>query len=155
MPFRTRSFVTPVVVLLAALVLACAAESYQKVPRPDLSLDVSRPGVARVYVVRDDQIRGSIRSIRVYESQKEIGSIAPGDYLCWERQPGRSLLKLIYEGPVIDGGEHEALLDLELAAGQTGYCVIHLDSTGKPVAQLHPADEAVGLLESRAPAVVK
>jgi hypothetical protein len=151
MLFRSRL----IVVLVAALGVSCAAESYQKVPRPDLSLDVSQPGVARVYVLRDDQVRGSIRSIRVYESQKEIGSIAPGDYLCWERRPGRSLLKLIYEGPVIDGGEHEALLDLELVSGQIGYCVIHLDSVGKPVAQLHSADEVVGLLESRAPAPVK
>jgi len=151
MLFRTF----PIVALVAALGLSCAAESYQKVPRPDLSMDIPPPGVVRVYVVRDDQVRGSIRSIRVSESQRDIGSISQGDYLCWERQPGRSLLKLLYEGPIIDGGAHEALLELDLAAGETGYCVIHVDSSGKPVAQLHPANEAVGLLESREPAAVR
>ena len=144
----------PIVALLAVLA-SCTAESYQKVPRPDLSMDVSRPGAARVYVVRDNQARGTIRSIRVYESQKEIGSLSKGSYLCWERQPGRSLLKLVYEGPAIDGGEHEALLELDLAAGETGYCVVHVDGDGKPVAKLHPADEALGLLESREPAALR
>jgi len=145
----------PVALLSAALCFSCAAESYQKVPRPDLSLDVSAPSVARVYVVRDGQVRGKIRSIRVHDGQKEIGTIAPGDFLCWERQPGRSVMKLVYVGPVIDGGEQETLLDLPLSAGQVAYCLIHIDSKGKPVAQLHPADEAVGLIESRSPAPVK
>ena len=144
----------PVVLLLAALGLSCAAESYQKVPRPDLSVDVTAPSVARVYVVRDDQVRGKIRSIRVYDGQKEIGTIAPGAFLCWERQPGRSVMKLVYEGPVVDGGEKEALVDLPLTAGQVSYCIVRVDSKGKPVAGLHSADEAVGLIESRSPAPV-
>lgn len=154
MSFRSCSILALLVALLVALGVACASESYQKVPRPDLSVDVPGPGLVRVYVVRDDQVRGSVRSIDVYEDQEQIGSLGLDDYLCWERLPGRTLVKFVYNGPAIDGGKHEGLLDLPLAAGEVGYCIIHLDSRGKPMAKLHPRADAVGLLETRTPAPV-
>jgi len=148
----SRSFIAAL--LFSVVGLACAVDSYQKVPRPDLDLALTNPQSVRVYVVRDSQVRGSIRSIRVYDGQKEIGVIGPKNFLCWERVPGRSILKLVYEGPVIDGGEKETLVDLPLAAGEVAYCVIHVDAKGDPIAELHPAEEAEAWVEAASPAPV-
>src|SRR5262245_49905536 len=83
---------------LALDLSSCAAESFQKVPFPAQSSEVSSPSVSRIYLLRLPQARGTIRGLRAKEDEREIGRIGSDSYLCWERKPGRTLVVLTYEG---------------------------------------------------------
>lgn len=121
----------------ALLLSACAASSYSRVPLPPQDVQLSNPKLARVYVLRDQQMVGSLRVVRVYQDEREIGAIDENHFLCWERPPGASLLKFMYEGPKIDGGDVEGLQQLECQAGQVYYYRVTIDPSSKrPVSEL-------------------
>ena len=97
------------------------------VPLPPQDVLVSRSDLARVYVMRDSQVRGRIRAMHVEDSNQEVGAFLPGEFLCWERTPGRALLSFSYQGPHIDGGELEGLYSLDAEAGHAYYLLVHLE----------------------------
>src|SRR5262245_23827971 len=114
--------------LAAALFLdACRAGSYQTRPLPSQSVEVSRPDVARVYMMREGQLRGKIRDVRVEDADQDIGILDQGEFLCWERPPGRTLLTVVFESGVMEGGGHEALFSLDAEPGRAYYLLIHVD----------------------------
>ena len=145
----------PLILALGVVLAACKSASYQWLPLPPQDVELSRPDLARVYVLRDAQLRGKVRNVRVFQGPNEVGSIGAGSYLCWERRPGRSLVRLIYEGPVIDGGEMEGVLDLQCAAGEVYYYVVKLNHVGKPHAERVRQAEGVELVAGRSPAAVR
>jgi hypothetical protein len=149
------------VALLAPLAAACAASSEQLVPMPSQDVTLSRPDLCRIYVLRAAQPMGAVRTMRVFDQDREIGTLAGDEYLCWERPPGRALLRVVYEGPRIDRGELEDLYDLQADAGSVHYLGVGLLRVNEPEAlgdrrgspRLHPlgATEGRKLVEESEP----
>ncbi len=116
------------------LLVACSTPNLQHVPFPDLESDLEAGEVGRVFVLRQEQTVGSIRSLRVYDGGVLIGSIGKDGFLCWDRPAGRNPLAVVYEGPKIDGGDIESISDLHVVAGAEHYYEVSLDGgTKKPV----------------------
>jgi hypothetical protein len=122
---------------------------------PPQSLAVSRPDVCRIYVLRDSDVRGSLRSVHVFDADTEIGTIDEDEYLCWERAPGKTLVRLYYEGVGIGVGTQEGLLDFRGEAGQRYVYSIGLSYPDrKPEPVLLTGKEASETIASRKPAPV-
>ena len=146
---------------LAAACAACASASEQLVPFPSQSVELSRPELCRIYVFRSSQAIGAVRSMRVFDQDREIGTLNGNDYLCWERGPGRALLRLVYEGPAINRGEQEDLFDLKAEAGsvlyfeadvrQTSEFAAHGENRGSPELTPLSAEQGRELLKTSKP----
>jgi hypothetical protein len=114
---------------VAALASACSAPSGQLVPMPSQDVELSRPELCRIYVARSSQPMGALREMRVFDGDTEIGSVDGGEYLCWERTPGRIVVRALYEGPALDRGEQEEMFDLQAEAGGVYYFTVELAKT--------------------------
>lgn len=138
--------------LLFTLVTACAGAGYQKAPRPVEGSPV--PGDrCRVYVARADGTTGSIRQVRVLDVDEEIGAIAEGEYLCWDRPPVRGVGSLVYEGfaPQLRGVEN--VFDLPRVAGSTTWFSISIPHSGRqPQIEALSPEEGRALIARRKPA---
>lgn len=150
---------TPLAVLLTALLASCASSSHQLVPMPAQDVEITDGSVARIYFVRVAQPRGSARAVRVVDGKKEIGTIGLKDYLCWERNPGRSLVTVIFEGSVGERKELESLVDLQCSAGEVHYYGVTLrrltgeqQDAGKPQIERLSAEDGRALVSGRRPA---
>ena len=124
-------------------------------PRQDIALEAE--GRARVYVLRRPQPYGRLRMVRAYESSRLVGRIGRGRYLCWETEPGRKLLSVIYERRPVDGGDIEGLLDLQCEAGEVYFCAVDMlpHEKGEPRLRLVSTEEGQALLADQKPARVK
>lgn len=153
-------------VLLAVAASSCAAlTSEQLVPRPSQEVALSGPEVCRLYIARAAQTRGALRPVRVIEDEREIGVIRAGDYLCWERQPGQRILRLIFEGRTIDSGAVETVVASDGVAGEVLYFQIGLgvgagepdrvDNRDKPFVTMLSAEDGRALIADRSPAPLK
>ncbi len=142
----------PLALLAATLLGSCSSATYQKLPMPPQNVRVSRPDVARIYVARQSLL-GTMFDLRVTDVRTEVGKISKGEYLCWERPPGRGLIVLVYEGPKIDGGDTEGLLPIECEAGEVYYYSIEIEaSRKKPYGTLLSEKEGRALIANREPA---
>lgn len=112
--------------LLCAALAACAAGSAQRVPLPAQDVELTRPELCRIYVFRSAQLMGRVRTLRVYDQDLEIGTLAGDEYLCWERPAGRTLIRAVYDGPKVDRGQQEDLYDFTAQAGAVQYFVVAL-----------------------------
>jgi hypothetical protein len=135
---------------------SCAGSGFQKVPMPPQTIPISPGDVCRVYVLRSSDVRGSLNDIRVLDGDYDIGTIESDEYLCWERQPGRTLLKFYYAGMGAGGKTTEGLVDLE---GQAGHVYVYSVTVSypdrKPEADLLSEADARAILKDRKPAPVK
>jgi len=137
----------------AALLSACAADSFQRAPMPSQEVEITSPSVARVYLLRMPQHLGTLRTVSVRDNDTEIGRIARSDYLCWERAPGRSVVTLTYEGADVDGGGNQGLIDLQVEAGEVCYYALTIDPDWrKPVVRMLGKEEGKKLLKDMTPA---
>lgn len=138
--------------LLFTLLTACAGAGYQKAPRPAEGAPV--PGDrCRVYVARADGTTGSIRQVRVLDSEVEVGAIAEDEYLCWDRLPERGIGTLVYEGfaPALRGVEN--VFDLPREAGSTTWFVITIPHSGRqPQVEALSPEDGRALIARRKPA---
>ncbi len=144
---------TLVILLLAAALSACAADSYQRVPLPSQTVEVSSPSMSRIYILRMPQVKGKARGLRVEEDAHEIGRIGRDRYLCWERAPGRSLVVLFYGRTAFEKDDEQTLIDVQAEAGQVYYYGVTVDDDwNKATARLLSHDEARAILEELEPA---
>jgi|SoiMethySBSTD1v2_1073268.scaffolds.fasta_scaffold1706237_2 hypothetical protein len=135
---------------------ACSASSYQKVPVPSQAVEVSSPSVSRVYVMRLPQAKGLFRALRVTEDQHEIGQIGSESYICWEREPGRSLVVVTYEGTALAKDDRESMIDVQAEAGQVYYYGITVDEAwNKAVVRMLDREEARKILHDLDPAMMR
>lgn len=114
---------------VAAVASACGAPSGQLVPMPAQDVELSRSELCRIYVIRSSQPMGALRVMRVFDGDTEIGSVDGGQYLCWERTPGRIVVRALYEGPTLDRGQQEEMVDLRAEAGNVYYFTVELEKT--------------------------
>lgn len=137
------------------LLVSCSGPGHQRVPMP-------REGSAqptdrcRVFVAREDTHAGSLRNVRVFDGDTEIGVIDEDEFLCWERLPQRGVGRVVFEGLSPDTRAVESVFDLPREAGTAGYFAIRILHSGrKPeVTQISEA-EGKALIAARAPAPVR
>lgn len=143
---------------LAPLVLflgSCAGSGHQRVPMPALETSVPQDR-CRVYVAREDTVAGSIRNVRVFDGDDEIGLIAEGEFLCWDRRPQQGVGRVVFEGLGPKLAAVENVFDLPREAGTESYYVIKIVQSGhKPVLELLAGPEGKALIEARSPASVR
>jgi hypothetical protein len=109
-------YLSSLVALLAFLLVGCAGTK-QYVPMPNQSRPVDDPAKGRIYVMRPASI-GSAVSMGVTDGGKPIGVTGPHGYLCWERQPGDTI--------VTSSSESENRLSLRVEASKVYYLFQHL-----------------------------
>lgn len=129
-------------VSLAAVLASCVGPaSYQTVPMPDQAVDLERDDHARLYVIRADQVLWQRNPLLVHDAGELIGSLRPGAYLCWEREPGRVLGRLVLERQ--GQSRLEQVYDVHLEAGETRWVEVAFDNAEQRlVTEL--LDEAAG-----------
>ncbi len=148
MKHSTHVFVT----LTLLLVAACAAPPSQHVPLPSQDVTVTRPDLARVYVVRSNW-QFQARPIRVLEQEQEIGTLGQGTYLCWERPGGRLLGRVFYDAIDPGRGNLEGIADFNCPAGGAYYFDVYVgQEDGKPEVRQLDAAEGKKLVAERKPA---
>lgn len=99
------------------LLLTGCAGTKQYVAMPDQSKTVEDATKGRIYVMRPATI-GSAISMGVTDGGKPIGATGPHGYLCWERQPGDTILT--------SSSESENRLSLTVEANKVYYLFQHL-----------------------------
>lgn len=140
---------------LALLLGACAGSGHQLVPMPVTQASVLGDR-CRVYVTRQDTLPGSIRNVRVFDGEDEIGIIAEGEFLCWDRRPQQGVGRVVFEGLGPKLSAVENVFDLPREGGTTSYYSIKIVQSGhKPVVELLPVAEGKALIEARSPAGVR
>lgn len=143
-----------VAALAAIFVSGCAAPSYQRVATPDLTVEAPPSARARIYFVREPALIGAVRGVRIAENGSEIGRIGRDRFLCWEREPGRSLVTLDYDGLVFEPDE-QSVIDVDCAAGEVQYYGITIDpARNKPIVCPLPSHAAHEILSEQAPAPI-
>jgi hypothetical protein len=133
------------------------------VPRPPLDVEVTHPDVARVYVMREEELRGALQPLRVEEGDRAIGVIDRNEFLCWERRPGRTVLSLVHEGRAIEGGDVPSVFALDAEPGRAYYLLVTLDrgehdpdqTPGRPEVEIVDPEQGRRMLESRTPAPLR
>lgn len=138
--------------LLALTLAACTGPGRQSVPWPDEGSAVAADR-CRVYVLRENVGPGSARQVRVLDGEDEIGTLAEGQYLCWERRPVRGIGTLLFEGFAPQLREVENVFDLPREAGTTSYFLVTIPHSGhQPQARRIEAAEGAALVAQRRPA---
>ncbi len=120
---------------------------------PAQDVTVTRPDLARIYVVREDTDRMHGSPILVLDGEREIGTLTPGTYLCWERAGGRTVGRAFYQAVDPSKGKVEGVIDLDCPAGGAYYFNAAIDrERGNPgVVRLDDA-EGRSLVAKRQPA---
>ncbi len=142
------------VAALLFLMAACATTTTQSVPLPDPASPVASD-LCRVYVLREGDLIGSLKDVRIYDGEREVGTLTQRGYLCWERRAIRGVGRVVFAGYTLDGGPVESVFDLPRQGGSTSYLVIGLRSSDRKP-QIEAVDEKRGqeLLAGREPAKV-
>ncbi|MCU0724063.1 MAG: DUF2846 domain-containing protein [Planctomycetes bacterium] len=131
-------------VCLAAVFTACASGSWQRLPLPDQDTTLSDPTKARVYIGRANQTFGKAWMVRIIDNGAEIGEVAQGEYLCYERAPGLARFEVILDRAVIAGGIKETVTSLTCEAGKTYYCGLYFDDRPGKEIEMRVLSEAQG-----------
>lgn len=140
---------------LVLLFAACAGAGHQLVPRPALDSSVASDR-CRVFIAREETVAGSIRNVRVFDGETEIGEIQQEEFLCWERRPARGFGRVVFEGLGLDLAAVENVFDLPREPGTAGYYAIRIPHEGhKPEVTLLSAEAGKALIESRSPATIR
>jgi len=140
----------PLLLVAVALISACAGAGYQSVPRP---LGSVPDDLCRVYVAREDTVARSLRNVRVFDGDQEIGLIEEDEFLCWDRKPARGVGRLLFEGLGSKQSQVENAFDLPREPGSTSYFAIRI-SQGEHEPEIARVSEEAGraLMDARSPA---
>ena len=134
---------------------SCAGSGHQLLPMPSLGATVPSDR-CRVFLAREDTAAGSLRNVRVFDGDTEVGVIDEEEFLCWERWPQRGVGRVVFEGLSVDTRAVESVFDLPRDAGTTGYYAIRILHSGhKPEVERLRDDAGKALIEARSPAKVR
>jgi len=83
-----------IILVLTSFVLGgCKGISASQVALfPDQSVLLSNPNLCRIYVLRDSSTFLAAWQAEIYDGDTYIGGIEPHTYLCWERQPDKTVI---------------------------------------------------------------
>jgi hypothetical protein len=82
---------------IGGLLLTGCASTRQFVPLPDQAQRIQDSSKGRIYVMRPASV-GSAVSMQVSDGGKFIGSTGAHGFLCWEREPGDTIISSTSEG---------------------------------------------------------
>ena len=134
-----------IVMAVSALALAaCAGDTYQRVPSPPAETAVP-PDACRVYIARKDVTAGSLRNVRIFDGDTEIGVIGEDEYLCWDRRAGRGTGRAVFEGLDYRTQSVENVFDLPREGGTTTWFGISVRREDR-----QPQIESLGSVDGRA-----
>jgi hypothetical protein len=101
----------------SCLLLAGCASTQQFVPYPDQTKTIEDSAKGRIYVMRPATVGAGI-SMDVSDGGKIIGSTGPHGFLCWEREPGDTIIS--------SKAENTSAVNVPVKAGQAHYIFQHL-----------------------------
>lgn len=107
-------------VCLGVSLLAGCAATQQFVHLPDQSKAVEDPGKGRIYVMRPSMF-GVALQMTVSDGDTLIGRTGPHGFLCWEREPGETVVSCI--------DDNTNTVQVIVEAGKTTYIFEHLKPT--------------------------
>jgi len=124
----------PIPTLAAACILlaiaACSSSTTQRLPLPDQSVEVTDATRSRIYVLRPPHAYGTATPVTVWETRAEdmeIGALKSGTYLCWERKPGRTLVRAVARRATYEVEEQsDGLLAIDAEPGRAYYVTLEL-----------------------------
>ena len=104
-------------IAVSCLFLVGCASTQQFVPLPDQTKTVEDSAKGRIYVMRPATVGAAI-SMDVSDGGRIIGSTGPHGFLCWEREPGDTVIS--------SKAENTSAVNLPVKAGQVHYIFQHL-----------------------------
>jgi hypothetical protein len=84
---------------------------------PNQSNRIDDPTKGRIYVMRPTTFGGGV-SMTVRDGEKEIGKTGPRGYLCWEREPGATM--------IMGKAENTSIFPLTVEQGCVYYFIQHV-----------------------------
>ena len=108
---------TTLFVAVSCLFFVGCASTQQFVPFPDQSKTTEDSTKGRIYVIRPATVGAGI-SMDVSDDGKIIGSTGPHGFLCWEREPGETIIS--------SKAENTSAVKVPVKAGQAHYIFQHL-----------------------------
>jgi len=137
---------------MAAFLSACAGAAYQRIPGPPPDSAVA-PDACRVYVARLDVTAGSLRNVRVFDGDMEVGVLGEEEYLCWDRPARRGTGFAVFEGMDYHTKEVENVFDLPRDGGTTTWLGVSVRRDDrKPQIERLSSEEGRALIAKRRPA---
>ena len=122
--------------LVLATLAACRGPARQHMALPAQDVVVTSPDLARIYCVREEEVGSTglrTAAISVRDSDREVGQLNSGTFLCWERKGGRTLGRAFYHAVDPSLGNLDGIGDLDCPAGSAYYFNITVRrSDGKP-----------------------
>lgn len=132
--------------VVISLLASCSTTSWQVAPQPKPD-DPIPAGRARVIVVRESGAIGSMREVRIYEDERQIGVLGENGWLAWDRVAQRGVGRVEFQGYKIEYGTVENVFDLPREAGSTTWAVLRLRrSDRKPMAEVVTPEEGRKLI---------
>jgi hypothetical protein len=136
----------------AALTAPCASCATQLGPLPDQSVRVEDLRSARVYLVHEGTLPESIRRMRIIDGARLIGYFGDAKWLCWERPPGRMILRAIAMKTMSDSPEVESRIAKQLEARDVVFVGMRVPAVQEHAElRLIPEEEGRALIADAAP----
>jgi len=131
--------------------LGGCGKTWQAASFPDQSLRVQTAGKSRIYLICDT-VLGLAISDKIMDGKTFVGTVGPGSYLCWEREPGSTTILVNKSTEKTGQLLYSCRLEVALEAGQVYYLQLH--RWPGPIYSLERVAEAKGrnLLKSCKPA---
>ncbi|MFT7671242.1 MAG: hypothetical protein ACI8X5_003959 [Planctomycetota bacterium] len=150
---RARLIPALLLALVGSVLGGCSSTSYQLVPPPVDEQEAPAEDQCRVYIVRASNGWGKIREVEIIDRDTKIGSLGTNSYLCWDREPGRHSMQILFHGSVLTDGVMEGILWFEGEAAGTYYYEVNLrQSDRKPEAKLLKPEEGRAMVAERSAA---
>jgi len=133
------------------LLLTGCASNQQFVRFPDQTKTIEDPSKGRIYVLRPTVVGSAAFSMEVDDAGKIVGNIGPGGFLCWERDPGDTVIS--------SRSENTSVINLNVEAGKANYIFEHMRlgwATPRTELEIVSQDEGKKVLkECHPPTVIK
>lgn len=114
----TVSLITISATLLT--ILCGCAKTWQAAPFPDQSINIENPKMSRIYLICDTVLGTAVHD-PVIDGDMYIGTIGPGSYFCWEREPENTTITVNPDSKWTNTSN----LELSLIKGKTYYIQLH------------------------------
>jgi hypothetical protein len=102
-----------------ALIFTGCTSTQQFVHFPDQTKVVEDPTKGRIYVMRPAVMVGAAISMDISDDGKIIGTTGAHGFLCWEREPGETI--------ITGKAENTSAVKLNVQAGQVTYIFEHME----------------------------
>lgn len=156
-----KRFLIGLIVLILALALPACGTTQQTIRFPDQSKYVEEQGKGRIYLIGRPfpfNLGCHYITVSVIADGQHVGLISGDGYLCWEREPGNSVVAAYVD-------QNQSTVSLSIESGKAYYVIAHVSpawetvnvlvpGSGKAAVKLEVVNEGEGkkaLLKCKAP----